>query len=179
MGNRPARGGKGGYGVVSIHRNENLSSRADFDLLMESVVDAAGVLPLKFVLHPATRTRIATSGWQARLEGTPRLQMMARVDYPDFVRMLVGSCLLMTDGGSNQEEAAMLGLPTLLLRRTTERGDGLDDSVELSHLDRGVISRFVQHHAGGLWDIRTLPDSSPSAMVVDEVLARRPSAGDR
>lgn len=171
----PTRGGEGNYGIVSIHRNENLSNRADFDLLMESVLEAVKILPLKFVLHPATRTKIADSRWKAKLEAAPGLRLMDRVDYPDFVRMLVGSCLLMTDGGSNQEEAAMLGLPTLLLRRATERSDGLGDSVELSNLDRAAIARFVRNHADRHWSIRELPDTSPSAIIVDEIVAEQAS----
>jgi len=167
----PTMGGSGGYGVVSIHRNENLSSRADFDLLMGEVVRAAGVLPLKFVLHPATRTRIERTGWKSKLESTPGLQLMGRVDYPEFVRLLVGSCLLLTDGGSNQEEAAMLGIPTLLLRRTTERPDGLGDGVELSGLQPQVIRDFVARHAGGRWKLRALPEASPSRVIVDALEA--------
>ena len=179
MGQVPREGGGGGYGIVSVHRNENLSNGADFELLMESIVDAATVLPLKFVLHPATRARIARTGWRARLEATAGLALMDRIDYPDFVRLLLGSCLLMTDGGSNQEEAAMLGLPTLLLRRATERGDGLGDGIELSHLDRDAIARFVRRHAGRQWPIRGIPAESPSAAIVDSIIAMRGGAAVR
>lgn len=168
-----AEGGGGGYAVFSVHRNENLSSRSDFDLLMTSLVDAASVLPVKFVLHPATRARLAASGWKERLESVAGLELMERMDYPGFVRLLVGSSLLMTDGGSNQEEAAMLGLPTLLLRRATERPDGLGETVELSELDPKVIANFVRCHAGRPWRVRRLPAASPSAIIVDDL------AGDR
>lgn len=164
-------GGGGGYGIVSIHRNENLSSRADLDLLMESVIDAAAVCPIKFVLHPATRAKIAAAGWRERLESVAGLQLMGRVDYPEFVRLLIGSSLLMTDGGSNQEEAAMLGLPTLLLRRATERPDGLGETVELSRLDPKVIASFVHRNAGRQWQVRQLPELSPSAVIVDDIAA--------
>lgn len=168
---RPQHGGFGGYGVVSIHRNENLSSQEDFNALMECVIDAASVLPMKFVLHPATRAKINSTGWFQRLAATPGLQLMERVDYPNFVRLLVGSCLLMTDGGSNQEEAAMLGLPTLLLRRNTERADGLGDGVELSNLDRNAIGQFVRRLAGRTWRIRDISSTSPSRIITNSIIA--------
>src|SRR5690606_23747131 len=117
--------GSGGYGVVSIHRNENVSSRQRFDELMQMVVETATKCPIKFVLHPATRARIAASGWGRRLDAAPGLELVGRMDYLQFTRTLLRSTFLMTDGGSNQEEAAMLGLPTLLLRMETERPDGL------------------------------------------------------
>lgn len=163
----PAEGGSGGYAVVSMHRSENLGSKPDFDMLMAEVVRAADVMSVKFVLHPATRERIRQTGWLDRLQAQPALQLMERMDYPNFVRLLVGSCCLLTDGGSNQEEAAMLGLPTLLLRRATERPDGLGDGIDLSHLQPAAIRGFVSRHKGKKWTVRRVDDGSPSKIVVE------------
>lgn len=154
------------YAIVSIHRNENLSRRADFALLMQAIVDASRRVDLKFVLHPATRERIRASGWLHALHAEPGLTLVERMDYPAFVRLLVGSRFLMTDGGSNQEEAAMLGIPTLLLRRTTERADGLGDNVVMSGLDPGVIASFVACHADASWTPRAVHGASPSERIV-------------
>jgi len=161
------RGGEGGYGLVSIHRSENLARRADFNLLMEEVLHASQTTPLKFVLHPATREKIRASEWLPRLQAAPGVELLERMDYPDFVRLLAGCCFLMTDGGSNQEEAAMMGLPTLLLRRATERPDGLGDNVVLSGLESSCIRSFVARFAGRPWDIRLLEEGSPSSRIVD------------
>jgi UDP-N-acetylglucosamine 2-epimerase (non-hydrolysing) len=165
------QGGGGGYAIASIHRTENLSDAARFDFLIERIVEAGETLPIRFVLHPATRHRLAKSGWAARLQGNPRVQLVDRMDYPAFVRLMLGSAFLMTDGGSNQEEAAMMGLPTLLLRMTTERADGLGDNVVLSELDAKVIREFVVLHAQAGWHVRTLRGNSPSAVVADELVA--------
>lgn len=162
----PETGGLGGYAVVSMHRSENLGRKADFDLLMNEVIHTARVIPTRFVLHPATRERIRESNWLTKLQEQPGLKLLDRMDYPDFVRLLVGSCCLLTDGGSNQEEAAMLGLPTLLLRRATERNDGLGDGIELSYLKPEAIRNFLSRHANGTWKIRRVEEVSPSAIVV-------------
>lgn len=167
----PTVGGEGGYAVASIHRSENLSQRANLDLLLEEVVATAAQTPVKFVLHPVTRERICARGWIQRLQAQPGLEMLDRMDYPDFVRLLIGASFLMTDGGSNQEEAAMMGLPTLLLRRATERPDGLESNVVLSELDRGRIRGFVAGHAGGRWPLRLVEGPSPSSVIVDVLQA--------
>ncbi|GAB2493874.1 UDP-N-acetylglucosamine 2-epimerase (non-hydrolyzing) [Pseudoxanthomonas sangjuensis] len=164
-------GGNGGYAVVSMHRSENLSSKAVFDMLMGAVIDAAEVVPIKFVLHPATREKIGASEWLARLQRVPALELLERMDYPDFVRLLVGARFLMTDGGSNQEEAAMMGLPTLLLRRTTERMDGVGGVVEVSGLDPVRIREFVNRHAQGGWSLRLIDGGSPTGVLVDVLQA--------
>lgn len=167
MGNLPDAGGAGGYAIASIHRNENLSKSATFDLLMEELLEISRQLPVKFVLHPATRARLLSSGWLPRLQHESRLQLLERMDYPDFVALLIGSRFLLTDGGSNQEEAAMLGLPTLLLRRATERQDGVGDNITISGLQRDVIRAFAEKHADARWPIRLVESASPTARLVD------------
>nr|WP_255492299.1 UDP-N-acetylglucosamine 2-epimerase [Luteimonas sp. MC1825] len=165
----PGQGGAGDYALVSIHRSETLSSRADFNLLMEEVLHAADQMPVKFVLHPTTREKIRSSGWLPRLAEHPRLELLKRVDYPEFVHMLIGSCCLLTDGGSNQEEAAMLGLPTLLLRRATERMDGLGDCVLLSGLETDAIRSFVRDNVGSRWRLNLVDGDSPTRTLVDSL----------
>lgn len=176
-GDLPSHGGHGNYGVVSLHRNENLQSAAHFNLLMEEIARAATRVSLRFVLHPATRERLNSTGWGERLERTDGLQLVDRMDYPDFIKLLIGANFLMTDGGSNQEEATMLGLPTLLLRRVTERQDGLGDVVEVSDLDRSNIRRFVNRYCAFRWRVRIRDHSESATMrIVDsleEVVARQ------
>lgn len=166
----PACGGGGGYAIVSIHRTENLSDRDRLDALMRHVLAVSKKVPLRFVLHPVTRSKLAATGWTARLQQAPGVELLERMDYPGFVKLMLGAQFLMTDGGSNQEEAAMLGLPTLLLRRTTERNDGLDGSVVLSELRGEVIQSFVTENAGKAWSVRDVHGESPSARIVDVLL---------
>ncbi len=159
-----------GYAVVSLHRNENLSSRHDFDMLMSQVVEAARVVPIRFVLHPATRAKLASTAWGERLSSTPGISLMARMGHSEFLELLVGARFLLTDGGSNQEEAAVLGIPCLLLRRHTERPDGIGDVVELSGLDPVIIGQFISRHASTRWTQRPVPTVSPSSRIVDALL---------
>src|SRR5690606_33670237 len=106
------------------------------------------------------------TGWDERLRAEPRIHLVERMDYLQFVSYLLGACFLMTDGGSNQEEAAMLGLPTLLLRRETERSDGLERNVVLSRLDADIISAFVRRHAGQPWILAEVETKSPTQRIV-------------
>lgn len=162
-------GGDGGYAVVSLHRSENLAHASTFGLLMRSVVETSRVLPVRFVLHPVTKRKLQRSHWLATLQREPGVTLLERMDYVSFVEMMIGARFLMTDGGSNQEEAAMLGLPTILMRDATERPDGMEaGTVILSRLDEGVIRKFVQRHAFSRWPIHTVTNNpSPSARIVD------------
>lgn len=168
-GSIPAQGGGGGYMLASLHRSENLARRSTFDWLMEEVVAASRTLPVHFVLHPVTKRKLNRSGWMASLSREPGVTLLERTDYISFVSIMLGARMLMTDGGSNQEEAAMLGLPTLLMRTATERPDGLESgSVVLSGLDRAVVRNFVQEHAATMWPVNSVSkDASPSSCIVN------------
>lgn len=168
LGEVPRNGGTGGYVVVSLHRSENLGRPAVFEFLMASIVETSRAIPVRFVLHPVTRRKLQRSGWDTRLRVEEGVELLERTDYVSFVRMLLNARFLMTDGGSNQEEAAMLGLPTLLMRDTTERPDGIEDGlVVLSGLDSTRIREFVGRHAGRTWSVRAVDQDSPSRHIVN------------
>ncbi|WP_347484696.1 UDP-N-acetylglucosamine 2-epimerase [Vandammella animalimorsus] len=162
-------GGYGGYGVVSLHRNENLSQKNTFEQLMREVAETAAITPLIFVLHPATRAKLTRTGWDQRLSRVSGLRLVPRMDYPDFIKLLLGASFLLTDGGSNQEEAAMMGLPTFLLRRETERSDGLGDVVKISGLAAGEMTDFARKNSGRRWVLRNIPEDSPSKIITNEL----------
>ncbi|TDS82493.1 UDP-N-acetylglucosamine 2-epimerase [Comamonas sp. JUb58] len=164
--------GQGKYALVSMHRNENLSNAKAFDSLMKMVIETAQTSQVKFVLHPATRSRLEKSKWLPLLKKNLNIELLQRMDYPDFVELIMGCSFLMTDGGSNQEEAAMLGVPTIILRKNTERMDGIGDNVVLSDLSSEAVGEFVQKHCGKKWTIRAIEKSSPS-IVISQWLAKR------
>lgn len=170
-------GGAGGYAIASIHRHENLADTARFDLLMQIVAETSRRIPLHFVLHPVTRRKLRNTAWWSLLKNEPGLSLCERVDYVSFVGKMLGARFLMTDGGSNQEEAAIMGLPTLLLRTETERPDGIGENVTISDLDPKVAADFVESRREREWRIRAIEGVSPSRIIADALLY--PAASDR
>ena len=51
--------------------------------------------------------------------------------YMDFLSLMNNSKLVLTDSGGIQEEATILGIPTLVTRITTERQEGLGITLKL------------------------------------------------
>ncbi len=91
--------------------------------------------------------------------------------HAEFTRLLAAAPWVITDGGSVQEECALLGVPTLLWRMQTERGDGVGANVVLARHDEATARRFLADPEA----LRTTPPdcgSTPSAQVLDTLLAR-------
>jgi UDP-N-acetylglucosamine 2-epimerase (non-hydrolysing) len=172
-----SRGGSGAYAIASIHRHENLADKARFDLLMRLVVETSRKIPVHFVLHPVTRRLLRRSAWWSLMTEEPGLSLCERVDYVSFVGKMIGARFLMTDGGSNQEEAAIMGLPTLLLRAETERPDGIGANITLSALNPEVVADFVESRREKDWRILPIDSTSPSKIIVEALLDDRKGDG--
>ena len=160
------------YAVVSIHRFENLYKKDRITRIVSLVEELAAQLRVVFVLHPATRKRLDDLGALARLENNQSVELRPRMTYVPFVALAASARFVITDGGSNQEELSYLGVPTLLMRKATERQEGLGKNVVLSRYSEARIAEFL---AVALSDEReTSPEpqtteSSPSAVIVDHL----------
>lgn len=109
--------------VATLHRRENIGSRlqsvAAALARLVAFFDAEVVLPL----HPNPVVRMQLS---AQLQGMKGCHMIEPVGHMAMVWMLQRAQLLLTDSGGLQEEAPTIGVRTLVLRKTTERPEGIE-----------------------------------------------------
>ncbi|HHX81694.1 MAG TPA: hypothetical protein GX696_01765 [Pseudomonadaceae bacterium] len=70
----------------------------------------------------------AERGYDA-LEYCSHIELRPRYDYFRFIGLVKGAEYVITDGGSNQEECFYLGKPCLLMRKATERDEGVGDWI--------------------------------------------------
>ena len=59
------------------------------------------------------------------LAAHPRSRILDAVDYRDFIGLLRGAVLAVSDSGGVQEEGPTLGIPVLVTREVTERPEGV------------------------------------------------------
>lgn len=105
--------------LVTTHRRESWG--ADIEAICNAVREIARrrkdvlvVLPV----HPNPNV----SGSVTRLLGDhPRIKLLPPLDYLPFLSLMRRAYLILTDSGGIQEEAPSLGVPVLVLRKTTER----------------------------------------------------------
>lgn len=130
------------YCVVSIHRFENIAYRKRLDFIMETIQAFSQSINVKFVLHAATRNKLASTGWLQKLQVAPGIDLLPRMRYFEFINLISKSQFLVSDGGSNQEECSYLGIPCLLMRKKTERNEGINANVVLSEYCPNKIRKF-------------------------------------
>jgi UDP-N-acetylglucosamine 2-epimerase (non-hydrolysing) len=117
------------YFVVSLHRFQNIYDSGRLRELVALIEALATAYPIYFVLHPATRKRLINDNLLDKLAEARGVMLSPRLGYADFLRLVAGAACVLTDGGSNQEELAALGVPTIVMRKATERPDGLGANI--------------------------------------------------
>lgn len=60
-----------------------------------------------------------------QLSDLPNMHLVSPLDYVPMVHLMKNATLILTDSGGLQEEAPAFGVPTLVLRNTTERPEGV------------------------------------------------------
>jgi UDP-N-acetylglucosamine 2-epimerase (non-hydrolysing) len=112
------------YVVVTAHRRENWNG--GLARIAEAVgrlaTDRAGtrfIVPLH--PNPLVRTELGLP-----LAAYPNVVRTEPLAYAQFARLMASSALILTDSGGIQEEAPALGVPVLVARESTERGEGLE-----------------------------------------------------
>lgn len=119
---------KGGYFLVSSHREENVDDPARREALIETLNVLAGRyrLPIIFSTHPRTRHRLdAFAG--PRVD--PLVRFLKPFGFSDYVRLQKDARCVLSDSGTITEEASLLGLRAVNLRDAHERPEGMDAGV--------------------------------------------------
>lgn len=124
--------------LVETHRRENLGEpMAEVCQALANLVRDFPDVELVFSVHRNPRVREVVL---PALQGRERVHLLDPVTYPELVRLMRDSFLILTDSGGIQEEAPSLGIPVLVLRRTTERPEGIDSgNAVLVGTTRAVI----------------------------------------
>jgi UDP-N-acetylglucosamine 2-epimerase len=104
-----------GYVAVTAHRARNTTPEI-LPGLVAALGEVARRCPVVFPLHPRTRGAMTEQG----LTMPPGIVVTEPLGYLDTLRLVRDARALLTDSGGLQEESAVLGTPTLILRFETE-----------------------------------------------------------
>jgi UDP-N-acetylglucosamine 2-epimerase (non-hydrolysing) len=109
--------------LVTVHRRENWGPELEQVLgALIQIRDRVSDIEIVFVAHanPALRGRV-----DAALSDQARIRVVEPLDYLGFLSQLKSATLVLSDSGGVQEEGPVLGVPVLVLRETTERGEAI------------------------------------------------------
>lgn len=149
------------YGVVTLHRPSNVDTREQLSLLVRELEHAARRVPLIFAVHPRTRARL--DEFNLQIADDADIRLVEPLGYVDFMNLVCGAKLIITDSGGLQEETTYLGIPCLTLRDSTERPititRGTNRLLGAAELAEAVGEALAEDRTSrtppALWDGRT------------------------
>ena len=112
--------------LFTAHRRESIGStmKGIFTALRRLVDEFSDVIAVCPLHHNPQVRRAAEI-----IRGHERIRIIEPPDILSFHQLLARTHLVITDSGGIQEEAVALGIPTLVTRYSTERGEGIKAGV--------------------------------------------------
>jgi UDP-N-acetylglucosamine 2-epimerase (non-hydrolysing) len=164
--------------LVTAHRREN------FGAPMEQICLALRDLAEAYrddvhIVFPVHRNPNAREPAHRLLADLPNVTLTEPLDYLPLVHLLKRATLVLTDSGGIQEEAPSLGKPVLVLRKTTERSEGVAAGVaRVVGTDRAEIVRQTRRLLDNQGDYDAMAratnpygDGRASERIVEALLA--------
>ncbi|MFI7130235.1 non-hydrolyzing UDP-N-acetylglucosamine 2-epimerase [Nonomuraea sp. NPDC050153] len=105
------------YAVATLHRPANVDTPEAARELVDAVLEVSRQIPIVVPIHPRGKVRLAEAG----LVDGESVKVVDPLGYVDFLSLVRGAALVVTDSGGVQEETTVLGVPCLTVRPNTER----------------------------------------------------------
>jgi UDP-N-acetylglucosamine 2-epimerase (non-hydrolysing) len=124
--------------LVTAHRRESFG--APFESLCLALRDLAQRNANVEIVYPVHLNPNVREPVGRLLAEQPRIHLLEPLRYEQFVHVMARAHLILTDSGGIQEEAPVLGKPTLVMRETTERPEAIEaGTARLVGTDRDRI----------------------------------------
>jgi UDP-N-acetylglucosamine 2-epimerase (non-hydrolysing) len=126
--------------LVTLHRSENISN----SVWIKQVISELQIISQKYIVRFVTDERSKKAFSPLLKSGNSRIIFYDKMNYFDFIQLLVNSMAVITDSGGLQQECAVLGVPTLIHRSFTESKDGVGKNILISENRANSIVEFVE-----------------------------------
>lgn len=134
---------RGKYFIVSVHREENVDSRSNLELVVKCLQElhCRYGYPVVVSTHPRTRNRLESLTPDL---GVADIRFLKPFGFFDYNKLQVDSFCAISDSGTISEESAILDFPAVTLRNSIERPEALDaGSIIITGLDPEILLQSV------------------------------------
>ncbi|RKE04606.1 non-hydrolyzing UDP-N-acetylglucosamine 2-epimerase [Marinifilum flexuosum] len=153
---------KGGYFIVSTHREENVDSEVNFNNLLNSLNAITEKYGKKVIVstHPRTRKKLESIGFTNQ---NPLIEFMKPFGFLDYIKLQKNAYCVISDSGTITEESSILKFPAITIRQAHERPEGMDEgTLIMTGLEKDRILQSIEvveaHFNENIESIKTVFD---------------------
>lgn len=156
------------YLVMTAHRRENVIDSRSLGRIMH----LAGMSSHPVIFPAGYRTQAKLKEFRAEIPDN--VMVVDPIGYLEILELMVSSTGVLTDSGTIVEEAAILGVPTIQMRHSTERPQVYDlgASVKFDPVGEQSFQQIIQKFseiAPRSWE-HGFGDGNASSTIVEDVL---------
>lgn len=134
------------YVVAAIHRIETLYMKERCALVVEALKKISIKLHVIFIAYKPTVSRLIKYGLMHQIGQNQNISVSPYYDYASFIKLIKNATFVITDGGGLQEETYYLNIPCLLMRKKTERQEGLESTCYLCDFSMQNVNYFLENY---------------------------------
>lgn len=147
--------------TVTLHRTENITSKKKLKKFIDFLEKVSKTHTLNWYLHEPTKNYLD----KFNISIPSEVNLFDLLQHDKFLVELKKSDVVITDGGSIQEECYFLGKKTIIWRNTTERRYALNRNMFLSNLDVSDSLKFI-HDSNLISNEKYKLEVSPSQEIL-------------
>lgn len=113
------------YALLTFHRTENVDDPIRSRNVVGAINEIAEEMPVVYSFHPRTRDQFKKHS----IEFSDNVILTDPMGFFDFVKLEQNAKVVLTDSGTVPEETSLFGVPTIVLRNTTERQELMENGT--------------------------------------------------
>ncbi|QRR01924.1 non-hydrolyzing UDP-N-acetylglucosamine 2-epimerase [Dyadobacter sandarakinus] len=148
------------YILWTMHRPSNVDTEVMLTKMLAMITHLARRWTVLFPVHPRTMKNLCTFGLADQLCSIRNVQVLPPQGYMEFLKLMTGAMVVVTDSGGVQEETTFLQIPCITLRESTERPVTVErgSNLLLYPFDEKRIEDNIAAIQQGLWKKGSIPE---------------------
>ena len=132
------------YGLVTIHRLENLNSFDKLYGIIKSIEEIQKEMPILLIQYSSTDMAFKKHNLMSMLSNLPNVKLIKTFPYHDYLGIIKNALFVLTDSSGIQDETTYLNIPCLTCRNATHRTETITmGSNQLVGTNSKVITKAV------------------------------------
>lgn len=117
------------YILASIHREENVDNKKNLESIFNSIIKLRENLKVNviFSLHPRIQKKIK----KYKLKFDKYIYFNKPFGFFDYVKLMKSAKIILSDSGSITEETSILSVPSVNVRTSNERQEGMERGLSI------------------------------------------------
>ena len=130
------------YILVSVHREENVDNKKNLESIFNSIIKLRKKLKVNVIFssHPRIQKRIK----EFKLKLDKYIDFYKPFGFFDYAKLMKSAKIVLSDSGSITEETSILSIPSVNLRTSNERQEGMECGISIMS---GLNSRDILNAA--------------------------------